>query len=218
MTLQLAYRSVKYPAEIIEDVPVKVGEIYIPADFVVMEMEEDNQIPILLGRPFLATAGAIIDVKHGKLAFNVGKETVEFELAKLMRSPSIMDSCCMIDIIDCCVKESSSTTHDGLEMCLVNNAGTKLEGDAQAYEELLDKNHHVESLGVEELVEEEPAPLPKEAPKVELKPLPSNLRYEFLGPNFTYPVIVNASLDEGETEKLLSVLDEQNRKCTLLPK
>ena len=74
MTLQLADRSVMYPAGIIEDVPVKVGEIYIPADFVVMEIEEDNQVPILLGRPFLATAGAIIDVKHGKLAFNVGKD------------------------------------------------------------------------------------------------------------------------------------------------
>ena len=64
----------------------------------------------------------------------------------------------------------------------------------------------MEGLGVEELVEEEPAPLSKEAPKAELKPLPSNLRYEFLGRNSTYPVIVNASLDEGETEKLLSVL------------
>jgi len=56
MTLQLADRSVKYPDGIIEDVLVKVGEIYIPTDFVVMEMEEDNQVPILLGRPFLATA------------------------------------------------------------------------------------------------------------------------------------------------------------------
>ncbi|XP_039683809.1 uncharacterized protein [Medicago truncatula] len=178
MTLQLADRSVKYPAGIIEDVPVKVGEVYIPADFVVMEMEEDNQVPILLGRPFLATAGAIIDVKKGKLAFNVGKETVEFELAKLMKGPSIKDSCCMIDIIDHCVKECSlaSTTHDGLEVCLVNNAGTKLEGEAKAYEELLDRTPPMKGLSVEELVKEEPTLLPKEAPKVELKTLPSNLR------------------------------------------
>ena len=209
MTLQLADHSVKYPAGIIEDVPVKVGEIYISADFVVMEMEEDNQVSILLGMPFLATAGTIIDVKDGKLAFNVGTETVEFDLAKLMKSPSIKeDSCCMIDIIDCCVKECSlaSHTHDGLEIWLVNNAGTRLEGDAHAYEELLDENPPIEGLGVEELVEEEPVPLPKEASKVELKPLPPNLRYEFLGPYSTYPVIVNASLNEGETEKLFSVL------------
>jgi len=78
MTLQLAYHSVKYPAGIIEDIPVKVGGIYIPTGFVVMEMEEDFQVPILLGRPFLATAGLIIDVKHGKLASNVGAEKVEF--------------------------------------------------------------------------------------------------------------------------------------------
>jgi len=37
-----------------------------------MKMEEDSQVPILLGRPFLATVGAIIDVKNGRLAFNVG--------------------------------------------------------------------------------------------------------------------------------------------------
>ena len=167
-----------------------------------MEMEEDSQVPILLGRPFLATAGAIIDVKNGRLAFNV-----EFDLAKLMKNPSIKDSCCMVDIIDRCVEEWSlaSTTHDGFEMCLINNASTKLEEDAQHYEELLDESPHIEDSGVE-IIEEEVSPLPKEAPKVELKPLPSNLRYEFLGPNSTYPVIVNASLNEVETEKLLYVL------------
>jgi len=208
MTLQLAYHSIKYPAGIIEDVPVKVGEIYIPAEFVVMEMEEDIQVPILLGRSLLATTGAIIDVKHGKLAFNVGKDTVESKLANLMKSSSIEDSCCMIDIINRCVKECSlaSPAHDGLEMCLMNNAGTRLVGDAQAYEELLDKSPPIEGLGIEELVEEEVVPLPKEAPKAELKPLPPNLRYEFFGPNSTYHVIANASLNEGETEKLLDIL------------
>jgi len=171
-------------------------------------MEEDIQVPMLLGRPFLATARAIIDVNHGKLAFNVGKERVEFEFSNLMKGPSIKDSCCMIDIIHRCVKECSlvSPTHDGLEMCLVNNAGTKLEGDAQAYEEPLDENPLIKGLGIEELVEEEAVPLPKEAPQVELKPLPQNLRYELLGPNSTYLVIVNASLNEGETEKLLKIL------------
>jgi len=161
-----------------------------------------------LGRPFLATAGAIIDVKQGKLAFNVGKDTVEFELANLMKKPSIKDSCCMVDIIDRCVKECSlaSATHDGLEMCLVNNAGTKLEGDAQAYEKLLDENPPIIGLSVEGLIKEEVASLLKEAPKVDPKPLPSNLRYEFLGPNYTYPVIINANLNKGETEKLLKIL------------
>jgi len=56
-----------------------------------MEMEEDSQVPILLGGPFLATAGAIIYVKHGMLVFNVGEENIEFEIANLMKSPSIQD-------------------------------------------------------------------------------------------------------------------------------
>ena len=65
MSLQLADRSIKHPVGIIEDVPLKVGKLFIPVDFVVLDMEEDRQIPIILGRPFLATAGAIIDVKNG---------------------------------------------------------------------------------------------------------------------------------------------------------
>ena len=122
-----------------------------------------------------------------------------------MKSPSIKDSCCMIDIIDHCVKEWSlaSPTHDGLEMCLINNAGTRLEGDAQAYEELLDRSPPIEGLGIEELVEEEVVPLPKEAPKVELKPLPPNLRYEFLGPNSTYLVARVKELLKGHTNLIL---------------
>ncbi|XP_021771496.1 uncharacterized protein LOC110735617 [Chenopodium quinoa] len=66
ITLQMADRSVKYPLGILEDVPVRVGKFYIPIDFVVLDMAEDTQIPIILGRPFLHTAGAIIDVKKWK--------------------------------------------------------------------------------------------------------------------------------------------------------
>jgi Aspartyl protease len=60
MTLQLADSSVRLPLGIVKDVPVLVGKFYVPADFVVMEMEEDKEVPIILGRPFLRTAGAMI--------------------------------------------------------------------------------------------------------------------------------------------------------------
>ncbi|KAJ9162845.1 hypothetical protein P3X46_022587 [Hevea brasiliensis] len=65
ISLQLADRSVKYPIGILENIPIKVGKVFIPVDFIVLEMEEDVKIPIILGRPFMATAGAIIDVKNG---------------------------------------------------------------------------------------------------------------------------------------------------------
>jgi len=70
--LQLADHSIKYPMGILEDVPIKVGYFYVPIDFVVLDMAEDSHTQIILGRPFLATAGCKIDVKEGKLTFDVG--------------------------------------------------------------------------------------------------------------------------------------------------
>ncbi|XP_048498107.2 uncharacterized protein LOC125496634 [Beta vulgaris subsp. vulgaris] len=74
ISLQLADRTMKFPLGILEDVPLRVGKFFIPCDFVVMEMKEDAQVPIILGRHFLATAGAIIDMKKGKITFEVGDE------------------------------------------------------------------------------------------------------------------------------------------------
>jgi len=105
MSLQLADRSIKYLVGILEDVPLRIGQLYIPTDFVVMDITEDLSIPIILGRPFLATAGAIIDVKKGKLTFEVGDEKIEFILSKFMKNPSINDTACLVNIIDECIKE-----------------------------------------------------------------------------------------------------------------
>ncbi|XP_027342953.1 uncharacterized protein LOC113855505 [Abrus precatorius] len=67
MSIQLADRSIKYPTGIIEDVLVKVDKFIFPVDFVILDMDEDTDVPLILGCPFLATAGAIIDVRDGKL-------------------------------------------------------------------------------------------------------------------------------------------------------
>ncbi|XP_004514334.1 uncharacterized protein [Cicer arietinum] len=107
ISLQLADQSIKCSVGILEDVPIKVGQLFILTNFVVLEMEEDSQVPTLHGRPFLATAGAVIDVKHGKLVFNVGDEKIEFNLSNLMKSPSLENSCCRVDLIDHCVKQCS---------------------------------------------------------------------------------------------------------------
>ncbi|XP_016185339.1 uncharacterized protein LOC107626970 [Arachis ipaensis] len=62
MALQLADRTFKFPHGVVEDLLVKVGEFIFPTDFVMLDMEEEANTSIILGRPFLATAGAIIDV------------------------------------------------------------------------------------------------------------------------------------------------------------
>ncbi|XP_050878631.1 uncharacterized protein LOC127082437 [Lathyrus oleraceus] len=89
----------------LENVPVRIDHFYIPTDFVIMDIKDDSDIPIILGRPFLATDEAIIDVKKGKLTFEVGEEKVKFILAPFLKAPAIEDSCCLLDIIDECVKE-----------------------------------------------------------------------------------------------------------------
>ena len=73
ISLQLADRSIKYPCGIIEDVLVKVDKFIFPADFVVLDMEEDQEVPLILGRPFLAMGRALIDVQKGELTLRVNK-------------------------------------------------------------------------------------------------------------------------------------------------
>ena len=60
VTLKMADRTLEKPEGIIEDVLVKVGKFIFPADFIILDMEEDSQVPLLLGRPFLATGKAIL--------------------------------------------------------------------------------------------------------------------------------------------------------------
>ena len=82
ITLQMVDRSMAQPEGVLEDVLVKVGKFIFPMDFVVMRMEEDTQVPLLLGRPFLATGATLIDVQKGELTLRVGNEAVHFNLNK----------------------------------------------------------------------------------------------------------------------------------------
>ncbi|XP_021727911.1 uncharacterized protein LOC110695027 [Chenopodium quinoa] len=66
-TIQLADRSVKLPCGELEGVPIQVGHIYVPCDFVVMDMDEDNKTPLILGREALKTLGAVINYKNNTI-------------------------------------------------------------------------------------------------------------------------------------------------------
>ncbi|XP_061359905.1 uncharacterized protein LOC133303948 [Gastrolobium bilobum] len=87
VTLQLADRSLVYPEGKVENVLVKVDKFILPADFIILDYEEDREMPIILGRAFLATDGAVIDVKEGELAMNVNGEQVKFNILKAMKYP-----------------------------------------------------------------------------------------------------------------------------------
>ncbi|KAI5324100.1 hypothetical protein L3X38_033173 [Prunus dulcis] len=104
ISLQLADRSVKYPRDIVEDILVQVDKLILPTDFVVLDMEEapihDRELPILLGRPFMATAKTIIDVQNGLLTMTMLGETVQFKVFESLSHPSSSIDCCSIDVLD----------------------------------------------------------------------------------------------------------------------
>ena len=95
ITLQMADRSMAQPEGVLEDVLVKVGKSIFPVDFVIMKMEEDTQVPLLLGRPFLATGAALIDVQKGELTLRVGNEAVHFNLNRSLEHPDVDAKSCM---------------------------------------------------------------------------------------------------------------------------
>ena len=80
ITLQLADRSLKHPRGVIEDVLVKVDKFIFLRNFIVLDMEEDKEIPIILGRPFLATGMSMIDVQKGELKLRAQGEEITFHV------------------------------------------------------------------------------------------------------------------------------------------
>src|SRR5436190_4430344 len=109
MTLQLADRSIIHPRRIVEDVLIKVDKFIYPVDLVVLDMAEDRSIPLILGRAFLKTARAIIDVDEGKIILRAGDESIEFHLANKIQYPPDVENCWMIDEVD---KEKKDETDE----------------------------------------------------------------------------------------------------------
>ena len=207
VTFQLAERSLKHPRGIIEDVLVKVNKFIFPADFIVLDMEEDKEIPIILGRPFLATGRAMIDVQRGELKLRVQEDEVKFNVFEALRHPAESDTCFMAKIVEAIVSSQSGLTNP-LETSLVENESENLSEEAEEYVKWMDSLGHNRRKYFESLGEGVKTPVPsiEQPPKMEQKPLPSHLKYAYLGVESTLPVIISASLTALEEEKLLRVL------------
>ncbi|GJS96962.1 putative reverse transcriptase domain-containing protein [Tanacetum coccineum] len=100
MCIEHANKTTQFPKGIAENIMVKIDKFVFPVDFVILDMEEDHRIPIILGRPFLATAHAMIDVFNKNISFEVGDEIITFDLEKSMRFPHLMKHLHAADIID----------------------------------------------------------------------------------------------------------------------
>ncbi|GJY85881.1 DNA-directed DNA polymerase [Tanacetum coccineum] len=108
MSLELADTSIKYPRGIIKNILIKVDKFVLPIDFVILDIPEDSRVTIILGRPFLATAQAMIDVFNKKITLRVGDEEVVFDVDQSIKRPTTEDDECYgIDDLDDTINEEA---------------------------------------------------------------------------------------------------------------
>ncbi|WRX11769.1 Reverse transcriptase [Theobroma cacao] len=215
VTLQLAYRSYVYPRGIIEYVLFKVDKFTFPVDFIILDMEEDRQIQIILRRPFLATARALIDVEKGELTLRVQDQQVTFNIFKASKLPMTFEDYFFVSVVNNFTRDVflEENPNDPLEACLVANSDRD-DDEFIEYSNLLNAHsrlrtdHQFESLDVSASLVPTSKPSIEEPPTLELKPLPAHLRYAFLGKSSTLPVIIPAALTNMQKEKLLRTLRE----------
>ncbi|XP_019235190.1 PREDICTED: uncharacterized protein LOC109215558 [Nicotiana attenuata] len=196
MRLQMADRSIKRPVGIVDDVLVKVGKFHLPADFVILDCAVDKEIPIILGRPFLATGRALMDSERNEIKFRVNDEEVTFQASKGMKLPHEYESISVIDVVDEVedaveMKMEEQCLGEALAAILVNFDGEDMEGYMESVNALEGLGSYTYapaklSLDLENRATPPAKPSIIEPRQLELKPLPPHLTYRFLGSNDTF--------------------------------
>ncbi|XP_062085992.1 uncharacterized protein LOC133792100 [Humulus lupulus] len=222
ISLQLADRSLTYPRGIIEDVLVKIDIFIFLVNFCVLDMEEDQEILIILGRPFLATGKALIDVHDGNLTLRVNGEEVKFNISNAIKFPKDQADCKRVDVVNPCLRDFFKTMFhkDPLELCLTTPISKEDLGVDLGMNdmEVVDSVFALEALPIEKEVSKKEdiykAPtldnsLEKKnttSDVLVLKQLPVHLQCAFLRDGSTKPIIIFASLNEEDERKLLETL------------
>ncbi|KAK1618774.1 hypothetical protein QYE76_024291, partial [Lolium multiflorum] len=203
VVIQLANRETISPIGIVRDVEVLCGKIKYPADFLVLGSAASDYCPIIFGRPFLNTCGAIIDCKKEKILTKFAGESYEFNFSKFTKTPYKAD----LPSNDFKMEQCASIVlvpNNPLQQHLENSESEVFRKERDELEEIflrqpiLKHDLPVEDLGT--------TPPPKEDPVFDLKPLPDNLKYAHIDDKKIYPVIISSKLSEIEEERLLEIL------------
>ncbi|XP_038978210.1 uncharacterized protein LOC120108622 [Phoenix dactylifera] len=213
-------RSNAYPKGVVEDVLVQVNDLVFPADFYVLDMDNGDQTaPILLGRPFLKTSKTKIDVHSGTLTMEFDGEIIKFNIYDAMKYPGDDNPVYSIDVIDSLAQEVLELDgKDGLEVAISKHLETEneelvLSTDLQEIVAALNNFPKLQQSGNVSYIalpvsNGRPLPSVLQAPIPDLKPLPSHLKYVFLGDRGTLPVIISNKLSAPQEEKLVQILKE----------
>ena len=212
ITLSLADRSIKIPKGTIEDVLIQVDRFYYPVDFIVLDTEPvavgPNHVPIILGRPFLATSNAIINCRNGVMQLTFGNMTLElniFHLGKrhMHSEEDDFEEVCILDTI---LEEQANQQQvqeiltSELSECFVEQHELQEMSLVQGY-----CRRRIEILPL--LTGNEP----KEPQQIELKPLPAELKYAFLEANEQCPVVISSLLTTAQEHNLLHLLKKNKQ-------
>ncbi|KAJ0954149.1 putative nucleotidyltransferase, Ribonuclease H [Helianthus annuus] len=215
-TVVLADLTLKLPRGILRDVIVKVDEFYYPVDFLVLDyvqIENTKQPNVILGRPFLATANALIDCRNGTVDITFVNRKVRLNAFARASDSLVNDECFMADIIDGCYPHKSGECT--IETCFVCDRDlAEIEVELEYAEEELEVmaakelkptwTHQVENLP--DHIDTQLKPSLESPPQVELKTLPKHLKYAFVGDNNTLPVIIASNLSLEQEKALMEVL------------
>ncbi|GJR97958.1 reverse transcriptase domain-containing protein [Tanacetum coccineum] len=136
MTLELADRSITYPKGLAEDVFVKVRKFHFPTDFVVVDFKTDPRVPLILGRSFLRTGRALIDVYEGELILRDGNEQIIFHVDGTSKHPQkhVNESIKMVN--DTCKDSFKKFTDEPALVCLPPSEDVKDEKEKQEVKNL----------------------------------------------------------------------------------
>nr|GEX19440.1 reverse transcriptase domain-containing protein [Tanacetum cinerariifolium] len=206
MTLELADRLISCSVGVAKDVYVKVGSFHFLADFVVVDFDVNPRVPLILGRSFLKTGRALIDVFKGELTVRVGKEAITFNLDQTSRHSANYNDMTIkrIDVIDMAF-DSFLAIEDDLTSPEVYQSYLDPEGDILLLElpEVRKELKICEAKSDKSSIDEPPV--------VELKDLPLHLKYAFLVGDDKFPVIIAKDLSVEEKTALIMVLKSHKR-------
>ena len=203
-----------------KDVLVQVDQFYFPVDFVVLDTQpvvnQGTQFPVILGRPFLATANAIIQCRGGLMTLSFGNMTVNLNIFNVIKEIGDDEDVCEVNMIDYVVQNyvDHVSYDDPLKSCLVSPSCVKevTTSELEFLHSIIEHSEVLEANGqaprFEKLPPNEDRVLPSEEkpPKLELKPLPSHLKDAFIGVEETFPVIISSSLESDQENKILEIL------------
>ncbi|KAK8559088.1 hypothetical protein V6N12_042373 [Hibiscus sabdariffa] len=212
--LRLADRSYVQPEGKIEDILVRVDKFIFPADFLILDCEANEHAPIILRRQSLATGRVLIDFDNGELILQVNNQQVKVNVFSTLKHPTDPEDCQVIEAttefdpdIEVTYLRRKYLTHLGSTSMKQHNTGTQNLIDFEIGNWIQHgSGKYFESLNYSSQDSKIDKPSMEQPPKLELKTLPEQLKYAYLGDDKTLHVIISSKLQPEQETQLIQVL------------